>query len=100
MYLDIVLKIVLEYGGERRIVFSCFHPDICTMYVQLSQTIKCNEKIIYKINFRIRLKQVKNNLFTKKSVFTVIYSLYTYVSCVLNGDSFKSSRSFRHCVKV
>ncbi|XP_021949195.1 glycerophosphocholine phosphodiesterase GPCPD1 isoform X2 [Folsomia candida] len=36
MYLDIVLKIVLEYGGERRIVFSCFHPDICTM-IRLKQ---------------------------------------------------------------
>jgi glycerophosphocholine phosphodiesterase GPCPD1 len=36
MYLDIVLKTVLQYGGKRRIVFSCFHPDICTM-IRLKQ---------------------------------------------------------------
>ncbi|XP_068432929.1 glycerophosphocholine phosphodiesterase GPCPD1 isoform X2 [Clinocottus analis] len=30
-YLDIILSCVLEKGGKRRIVFSCFDPDICTM---------------------------------------------------------------------
>uniref|UniRef100_A0A665V8G5 GP-PDE domain-containing protein n=1 Tax=Echeneis naucrates TaxID=173247 RepID=A0A665V8G5_ECHNA len=30
-YLDIVLSCVLQKGGKRRIVFSCFDPDICTM---------------------------------------------------------------------
>lgn len=31
LYLDTVLTTVLQYGGSRKIVFSCFHPDICTM---------------------------------------------------------------------
>ncbi|KAJ9595971.1 hypothetical protein L9F63_012864, partial [Diploptera punctata] len=31
MYLDTVLKVVLQHSGTRKIVFSCFHPDICTM---------------------------------------------------------------------
>ncbi|KAM6915536.1 glycerophosphocholine phosphodiesterase GPCPD1 isoform 2-T2 [Xenentodon cancila] len=30
-FLDIVLSCVLQRGGRRRIVFSCFDPDICTM---------------------------------------------------------------------
>jgi len=37
MYLDIVLKVVLHSAGSRKIIFSCFHPDICTMLV-----IKCD----------------------------------------------------------
>ncbi|KZS21732.1 Glycerophosphocholine phosphodiesterase GPCPD1 [Daphnia magna] len=31
LYLDTILKPVLQYGGTRKIIFSCFHPDICTM---------------------------------------------------------------------
>lgn len=31
MYLDIVLKVVLHFAGSRKIIFSCFHPDVCTM---------------------------------------------------------------------
>jgi len=31
MFMDILLQTVLQYGGSRRVVFSCFHPDICTM---------------------------------------------------------------------
>ncbi len=30
-YLDTILAEVLHYGGSRRIIFSCFDPDICTM---------------------------------------------------------------------
>ncbi|EEB13637.1 conserved hypothetical protein [Pediculus humanus corporis] len=30
-YVDSILKVVLENGGNRKIIFSCFHPDICTM---------------------------------------------------------------------
>lgn len=30
-YLDIILSCVLQQAGKRRIVFSCFDPDICTM---------------------------------------------------------------------
>uniref|UniRef100_A0A674NRP6 Glycerophosphocholine phosphodiesterase 1 n=1 Tax=Takifugu rubripes TaxID=31033 RepID=A0A674NRP6_TAKRU len=30
-YLDIILSCVLQQAGQRRIVFSCFDPDICTM---------------------------------------------------------------------
>ncbi|KAJ0181759.1 hypothetical protein K1T71_002481 [Dendrolimus kikuchii] len=30
-YVDKVLEVVLKNAGERRIVFSCFNPDICTM---------------------------------------------------------------------
>lgn len=26
-----VLEVVLKHAGERRIVFSCFNPDICTL---------------------------------------------------------------------
>ncbi|XP_059212210.1 glycerophosphocholine phosphodiesterase GPCPD1 isoform X2 [Centropristis striata] len=33
-FLDIILSCVLEKGGKRRIVFSCFDPDICTMVRQ------------------------------------------------------------------
>ncbi|KMR00328.1 glycerophosphocholine phosphodiesterase gpcpd1-like protein [Lasius niger] len=36
IYLDIILKVVLEYGGDRKIVFSCFNPDICAM-IRLKQ---------------------------------------------------------------
>ncbi|OAD57913.1 Glycerophosphocholine phosphodiesterase GPCPD1 [Eufriesea mexicana] len=36
MYLDIILKVVLEYGGDRKIVFSSFNPDICAM-IRLKQ---------------------------------------------------------------
>nr|XP_054604399.1 glycerophosphocholine phosphodiesterase GPCPD1-like [Nothobranchius furzeri]XP_054604400.1 glycerophosphocholine phosphodiesterase GPCPD1-like [Nothobranchius furzeri] len=30
-FLDIILGCVLQKGGKRRIIFSCFDPDICTM---------------------------------------------------------------------
>ncbi|XP_050361777.1 glycerophosphocholine phosphodiesterase GPCPD1 isoform X1 [Nymphalis io] len=30
-YVDKVLEVVLKHAGERRIVLSCFNPDICTM---------------------------------------------------------------------
>nr|XP_020488124.1 glycerophosphocholine phosphodiesterase GPCPD1 isoform X1 [Labrus bergylta]XP_020488125.1 glycerophosphocholine phosphodiesterase GPCPD1 isoform X1 [Labrus bergylta]XP_020488126.1 glycerophosphocholine phosphodiesterase GPCPD1 isoform X1 [Labrus bergylta]XP_020488127.1 glycerophosphocholine phosphodiesterase GPCPD1 isoform X1 [Labrus bergylta]XP_020488128.1 glycerophosphocholine phosphodiesterase GPCPD1 isoform X1 [Labrus bergylta] len=33
-FLDIVLSCVLQKGGKRRIVFSCFDPDICSMVRQ------------------------------------------------------------------
>lgn len=33
LYIDTIMKPVLLYGGTRKIVFSCFHPDICTMQV-------------------------------------------------------------------
>lgn len=36
LYLDIILKDILENAGERRIIISCFHPDICTM-IRLKQ---------------------------------------------------------------
>ncbi|KAL1123856.1 hypothetical protein AAG570_001626 [Ranatra chinensis] len=36
LYLDTVLEVVLQYGGSRNIVFSCFHPDICSM-IRLKQ---------------------------------------------------------------
>ncbi|CAH1109067.1 unnamed protein product [Psylliodes chrysocephalus] len=29
LYLDTILDVVLRYGGDRRIIFSCFNPDIC-----------------------------------------------------------------------
>ncbi|KAK4297274.1 hypothetical protein Pmani_030296 [Petrolisthes manimaculis] len=35
-FLDLIIKMVLEHSGKRKIVFSCFHPDICTM-VRLKQ---------------------------------------------------------------
>uniref|UniRef100_A0A0A9Y8A0 Glycerophosphocholine phosphodiesterase GPCPD1 n=1 Tax=Lygus hesperus TaxID=30085 RepID=A0A0A9Y8A0_LYGHE len=36
LYLDTVLEVVLRFAGERNIVFSCFHPDICSM-IRLKQ---------------------------------------------------------------
>ena len=30
-FIDVILKIVLEKSGNRKIIFSCFHPDICIM---------------------------------------------------------------------
>uniref|UniRef100_A0A7G3AJJ2 GP-PDE domain-containing protein n=1 Tax=Lutzomyia longipalpis TaxID=7200 RepID=A0A7G3AJJ2_LUTLO len=30
-YVDSILSVVLNHAGNRRIVFSCFDPDICTM---------------------------------------------------------------------
>ncbi|XP_064457256.1 glycerophosphocholine phosphodiesterase GPCPD1-like isoform X2 [Ornithodoros turicata] len=35
-YMDIVLKTLLDYSGNRYIILSCFHPDICTM-IRLKQ---------------------------------------------------------------
>nr|XP_018898262.1 PREDICTED: glycerophosphocholine phosphodiesterase GPCPD1 [Bemisia tabaci] len=31
IYLDKILKVVLEHSGSRIVVFHCFNPDICTM---------------------------------------------------------------------
>lgn len=31
LYIDCILDVVLKYANKRRIVFSCFDPDICTM---------------------------------------------------------------------
>ncbi|XP_046466524.1 glycerophosphocholine phosphodiesterase GPCPD1 isoform X1 [Neodiprion pinetum] len=36
LYLDIIIKVVLEYGANRKIVFSSFNPDICMM-IRLKQ---------------------------------------------------------------
>lgn len=36
LYLDTILKVLMENAGKRRIVISCFNPDICTM-VRLKQ---------------------------------------------------------------
>ncbi|XP_002736741.1 glycerophosphocholine phosphodiesterase GPCPD1-like [Saccoglossus kowalevskii] len=36
VFVDTILKVVLEYAGCRRIIFSCFDPDVCTM-IQLKQ---------------------------------------------------------------
>lgn len=30
-YLDIIMEVVLKHGASRRIIFSCFNPDICSM---------------------------------------------------------------------
>ncbi|XP_011302442.1 glycerophosphocholine phosphodiesterase GPCPD1 isoform X2 [Fopius arisanus] len=35
-YLDIILKVTLDHGGDRKIVFSSFNPDICAM-IRLKQ---------------------------------------------------------------
>ncbi|XP_074655941.1 glycerophosphocholine phosphodiesterase GPCPD1-like isoform X2 [Tubulanus polymorphus] len=31
LYVDIILTTLLRYAGNRRIIFSCFEPDICAM---------------------------------------------------------------------
>ena len=33
LFLDQILKTVLSHGQERKILFSSFNPDICTMWV-------------------------------------------------------------------
>lgn len=33
-FLDVILSCVLQKGGKRRIVFSCFDPDVCSMVRQ------------------------------------------------------------------
>ncbi|XP_050702343.1 glycerophosphocholine phosphodiesterase GPCPD1-like, partial [Eriocheir sinensis] len=30
-FLDLIIKMILEHSSKRKVVFSCFHPDICTM---------------------------------------------------------------------
>ncbi|XP_069990448.1 glycerophosphocholine phosphodiesterase GPCPD1 isoform X1 [Penaeus vannamei] len=30
-FLDLIIETILEHSGKRKIIFSCFHPDICTM---------------------------------------------------------------------
>lgn len=45
-YIDIIVSNVFEYAGTRNIMFSCFHPDICSLYL-LNQMI---ENIIKSIN--------------------------------------------------
>ncbi|CAB3400069.1 unnamed protein product [Caenorhabditis bovis] len=34
MFVDIILGEVAQYAGDRRIIFSCFEPDICTLITQ------------------------------------------------------------------
>ena len=49
LYIDTIMKPVLMYGGTRKIIFSCFHPDICTMQVfcyHWSFIFFCTQKII------------------------------------------------------
>lgn len=29
VYLDTILECIFDYAGDRRILFSCFHPEIC-----------------------------------------------------------------------
>uniref|UniRef100_T1J784 GP-PDE domain-containing protein n=1 Tax=Strigamia maritima TaxID=126957 RepID=T1J784_STRMM len=36
LYLDTVLKVLMQHAGSRRVIISCFHPDICNM-VRLKQ---------------------------------------------------------------
>ena len=30
LYVDTILEVVFKYADQRRIVFSCFNPDVCT----------------------------------------------------------------------
>ncbi|XP_019761372.1 glycerophosphocholine phosphodiesterase GPCPD1-like isoform X2 [Dendroctonus ponderosae] len=36
LYLDTILEVAMKHGGERRIIFSCFNPDICQV-IRLKQ---------------------------------------------------------------
>lgn len=45
-YLDIVLSCVLQQAGKRRIVFSCFDPDICTMWVRVDASANANAPLL------------------------------------------------------
>lgn len=33
LYVDTILREIFKYAGNRRILFSCFDPDTCAMYV-------------------------------------------------------------------
>lgn len=58
-----MLEVVLKHAGERRIVFSCFNPDICTM---------------------VRNKQNKYPVM----FLTVVSKLLPYLSMCLNSGIF------------
>jgi glycerophosphocholine phosphodiesterase GPCPD1 len=48
-YVDIILREILQYAYSRRIILSCFDPDICTMYVlqdNVSSSHKRSNKIM------------------------------------------------------
>ncbi|KAJ8960972.1 hypothetical protein NQ318_020275 [Aromia moschata] len=52
LYLDTILEVVLRYGGDRRIIFSCFNADICQV-IRIKQNkypvmfLTCGESEIY-----------------------------------------------------
>lgn len=31
VFVDTIVEVVLKYAGSRKIIFSCFNPDVCTM---------------------------------------------------------------------
>lgn len=37
LFINLILDTVFNYTGSRKIIFSCFHPDVCTM-LQLKQS--------------------------------------------------------------
>lgn len=36
MYLDTIIDVAMRYGGTRKMIFSCFNPDVCSM-IRLKQ---------------------------------------------------------------
>ncbi len=36
LYIDVILKCVLLHAGTRKIFFSTFNPDVCTMWARTS----------------------------------------------------------------
>lgn len=35
-YVDIILKVLFNHAKDRNIIISCFHPDVCAMWVSFS----------------------------------------------------------------
>jgi glycerophosphocholine phosphodiesterase GPCPD1 len=56
LFLDVVLRTVLRHSQKRKVVFSSFNPDVCTMY-EFRSTLQFMTAIHNIIFGRIRLKQ-------------------------------------------
>ncbi|XP_030853815.1 glycerophosphocholine phosphodiesterase GPCPD1 isoform X2 [Strongylocentrotus purpuratus] len=72
--LDAILRVVLKYGGQRRIFFSAFNPDVCAM---------------------IRLKQCKYPVMMCNFGRTSLYESYNDPRSVCVENSILTSRAYQ-----
>ncbi|XP_055362424.1 glycerophosphocholine phosphodiesterase GPCPD1 isoform X2 [Betta splendens] len=78
LYLDIILSCVLQKGGKRRIVFSSFDPDICTMvrhkqnkYPILFLTQGVSEKYPELMDIRCQTTQIAISFAQKENILGI-----------------------------